>query len=205
MSHAENFISRLPSGAPPHLPADISVAFGIADGFKKKAASIRSDPTLTRIGADAAIERALKAGPLDHLSQLRRGVEESLAKARGQRENLRQRVLGAETYPEGRKQEVRQWLRSLDDNARRRAVLESKDALILEAVVGAPGYLSGLTDDVWQHVTNAAVEAAHGEHLKQIDVLESAFTEASAAMQIATDELRRASGLDANEFGKLAG
>ncbi len=203
MNKSSTFLSRLPKGAPPEAFASIATAWEIHDRAAAQIAAIKGDPNLTSAGKAIAIEKALKGGPLDHLRQLRADVDKRLADAVGQRAVLRERVLGADNFPKALKQEVRQYLRELPAVERIKA-LSSDDALIREAVLGAPHYLSGVPADVWNHAADAAVEAAHGEHLKQIDVLETAFSETQAALQVALDDIRRASDLPPDEFGKLA-
>lgn len=199
----ETFLSRLPKGAPQEAFASIATAWEIHDRAAAQIGAIRNDPNLTSAGKAIAIEKALKGGPIDHLRQLRADVDKRLADAVGQRTVLRERVLGADNFPKALKQEVRQWLRELSAVERMKA-LQSDDALIREAVLGAPHYLSGVPKDIWNHATDAAVEAVHGEHLKQIDTLETAFTETQAALQVALDDIRRASDLPPKEFEKIA-
>ncbi|HEY8126221.1 MAG TPA: hypothetical protein VIF88_12485 [Methylocystis sp.] len=197
------FIGRLPKGAPQEAFASIAAGWEIHDKTAAQIAAIKSDPNLTSAGKAIAIEKALKAGPLDHLRQLRADVDKRLSDAVSQRGVLRERVLGADNFSKALKQEVRQYLRELQP-VERMKVLNSDDALIREAVLGAPHYLSGVPKDVWGHAADAAVEAVHGEHLKQIDVLETAFSETQAALQVALDDIRRASDLPPNEFEKIA-
>lgn len=199
----ETFLARLPKGAPQEAFAHIATAWEIHDRAAAQIAVIRADPTLTSAGKAIAVEKLLASGILAHLRQVRADVDKRLSDAVGQRSVLRERVLGADNFPKALKQEVRQWLRELPAVERIKA-LSSDGALIREAVLGAPHYLSGVPQDVWNHAANAAVEAVHGEHLKQIDVLETAFSEAQAALQVALDDIRRASDLPPDEFGKLA-
>ncbi|WP_144259580.1 hypothetical protein [Methylocystis sp. ATCC 49242] len=201
---AEMFIGRLPAGHPVDLADLIPSAFGVVDGFREKARAIRADPTLSKIGADAAVEKALKSGPVAHLSQMKASVDKRLADAVKQRGVLRDRVLKAENFPEARKTEVRTWLRSLPEIERLKLVSSTNDPLISEAVLGAPHYLSGLPQDVWSRAADAAVEAAYSEPLAQIAMLERSYSEARAALQVAADDLRRESGFDTKDFEKLA-
>lgn len=203
MNKSSTFLSRLPKGAPQEAFASIATAWEIHDKTAAQIAAIKNDQNLTSAGKEIAIEKALKAGPLDHLRQIRADVDKRLSDATGQRAVLRERVLGAENFPKALKQEVRQYLRELPA-AERMKRLNSDDALIREAVLGAPHYLSGVPAGVWNHAANAAVEAVHGEHLKQIDTLETAFSETRAALQVALDDIRRASDLPPNEFEKIA-
>jgi hypothetical protein len=140
---------------------------------------------------------------LGHLAKIRSDVAKRLSDLTAQRGVLRQRVLGGDNFPKELKSEVREYLRELDPVARMKAV-NSDDPLIREAALGAPHYLSGLPQDIWEHAAAAAVEAVHGEHLEQIDVLETAYREAQAAVQVAMDDIRRAAEIDAREFEKLA-
>lgn len=199
----ETFLSRLPSGSPPHVASDIAIAFQIVDRFGNKVVEIHNDRALTLAGKAIAIEKALTSGPLGHLAQLRENVEKRLADATGQRKVLRERVLNSDTFPEARKFEVRLWLRELP-NAERMSAVSADDPLIRESVLSAPFYLSGVPEALWNAAADKAVEAVHGEHLRQIDVLETAYSEARAAMRVAHDDLRRESGIDEHEFAKIA-
>ncbi|MGJ0505677.1 MAG: hypothetical protein ACR652_00800 [Methylocystis sp.] len=190
-------------GAPQEAFGHIAQAFEISERAAAEIATIRKDATLTRAGQSIAIERALKAGPIGHLKQLRSDVDKRLSDATGQRSVLRDRVTGADNFPKSLKQEVRQYLRELEPKERMK-MIQTDDPLIREAVVSAPHFLSGLPQDVWEHAVTAAVEAVHGEHLKAIDALEAAYSEAQAALQVASDDIQRAAEIDAGEFAKLA-
>jgi hypothetical protein len=74
---AKLYIDRLGGGGTPELARDIETAFRIVEGFKAKAAKIKSDTSRTAAGHGIEIGRVFSGGYLDHLRQLpwRRGAE----------------------------------------------------------------------------------------------------------------------------------
>ncbi|MGE3266867.1 hypothetical protein [Methylocystis sp.] len=194
MSNADNFVTRLPKGAPEHLRLDIPTAFGCQTTAIEIISAVRSNSRLSRERQDIEIGAKLTAGPLAHLAQLRKRAEEGRASAMNQRKVLRDRVLNSDALPETRKQEVRQWFRGLP-TPEKMEWLRSGDEQILEAVLGARYYLTGLPKEVWDATVDSAVTARFGDALNQIGVLEKSYDEAIAAMQVVENAIVRESSI----------
>lgn len=198
----ETFLERIPAGAPAIAEEHIKTSWAIYDRVATQIAAIRADRDLTLIGQLTKIERELK-NPLEQLRQIRADIEKRRSDATGQRRVLRERVTSSDVYSETRLQEVRTWLRSLDQQSRMKA-MQSKDDLIEQSVIGAPHYLSSTPKDLHEAMIETAVEARFPGAMAQIEVLEKAFDAAGASAQLALDDIRRASDLPPDEFGKLA-
>jgi hypothetical protein len=203
MNKAKTFLDRLPADAPPVAAEHITTAWSIFDSVSSKIATIKSDVTLTAAGKAIAIEKLLTAGPLDHLSQIRADIEKYRAVNHDQRKVLRERVMKSDAFTESRLLEVRSWLRGLSREERLEA-MKLKDEVIVQAIIGAEWFLSNTPPELWERTVNATVEAKFPGAMAQIEMVERAYENAAASAQLALDDVRRTSGLPADEFGKLA-
>lgn len=204
MSTADAFIARLPATAGEDPRRDIRTAFGIAENFKTKVASIRADRRFSDEGRRGEIINALRAGPLEHLGQLRAQPDAELARLRAERESFAARGPDkGDLFREMQRQEVRAALRQMPESARQKLALETTDPLMREAIMFAPAAMSGLGEDIKSAVTRAAVEATHGARLSAIANEEELHEQVATAMQVADDEMRRASGLDEAAYQEI--
>jgi hypothetical protein len=199
----DQFITRLPKGAPTIAFDHIGNAFQLAQKAAAQISAIRADTNLSRAGQAVAIEKALTGGLLGHLQQIRADVDKRLSDAVGQRAVLRDRTMKAQNFDALQKSEARQMLSRMPADERRKMAL-SGDPLLTEAIMNAPAYLSGLDDEVYSRIATQAVEESFGQHLKEIDVLEQTFETARAAVQTATDDVRRSTEFEPAEFARLA-
>jgi hypothetical protein len=190
MNNAEQFVSRLPAGAPDHLAGDIRLAFKTIDTAREVIAEVRKDAHLNRTGQNVKIAQRLADGVFAHLAQLRKGVEKGLSDATGRRVKLRESVTKADAFSQALKAETRAWFRGLP-LARKVEMIKSGDPLIVEAIATAPAYLSELTTELWENVIETAIEARFGDAMAQVDLLERAYAEADAAMQVVENAIAR--------------
>jgi hypothetical protein len=103
-----------------------------------------------------------------------------------------------------RAQEIRGYLRSLDNTERLHLLNQTRDADILSAVANAPALLSGVRDDFRAAILERNIREEHGGRLDILDEMEAAVGEVEGAIKVATDDLRRLSGLDETEFSEIA-
>jgi hypothetical protein len=199
----EQYLARLPTKAPARVAEDITAAYRIATAFSAKAASVKADAGLSAIGKAAALEKVLKGGPLDHLKQLRAHAAGEIMGLQAQRRVLRERALKDDSFDAALLGETRSYLRGLS-HADRLKMIKGDDPLIKAAVITAPAFLSGLPDDLWNHISDAVTQERFGEALAEIDVLERSYQEAHSAISLQTDNVRRESGLAPDEFARFA-
>jgi hypothetical protein len=193
------FLKRIPHGA----PSRIATAFAIVATAREKIAAIRADAKLTRDGQNAAIAAALAKGPLPHMRQLKSGVERDLGGIQTERDGMRRRVTEANEYTEGQKAEMRVWLRSQTEQQRIELVHTTKDNRIIESITTAPHYLSGLNEEFWNALTGRIIDDRNDTRLAELVVMEESFSGASAAIKVATADMKRESGLGETEFETL--
>jgi hypothetical protein len=150
------FLRRIPAGMT-GLHADVTTAFAIADRVAERAATIRSDSKLSPAGKAAALAEALDAGPRAHLKQLSEKTKAAIENIKARRAGLAPQKPRDETpVGEMRRQELRAYLRGLDQAERHRVAL-SGDPEVEEAILFGPAALSGLSPEVHSRVRDLHV------------------------------------------------
>jgi hypothetical protein len=72
-----------------------------------------------------------------------------------------------------------------------------------EAVLNAPGALSGLPEDQFSKVREAYIAAKFGPEIVEIELLDEDLSTVRAAHDLAMNELRANAGLSEREFAKM--
>src|SRR5262249_44560204 len=107
-----------------------------------------------------------------------------------------------------RRQEIRTFLRHLDDDKREAWFRDGGDTIaaeVEEAVVEMPPELSGVAKSRHGLLTQDAWRAQHGPELAEIADLENAVEAAESAVEAARDEVRKECGVaDIAKFNELA-
>jgi hypothetical protein len=201
----KNFLKRVPPNAPPAVAKNVETALKLADRFQEKAGEVRSDAKLSAQGKREQLLVMASGGFAGHWGQLQREADRALAGIAGEIAGLRKRArdsLGE--FAAGLQREVRDYLRSLNESDRRHLVLETEEPLLLASVLNAPSFLSGINAEVFGHVEQRVVENAFGVRLKELEVDHAAWENASAACEIAANEIAREAEITAEGFKKLA-
>lgn len=201
----KNFLKRIPPSAPPAVARNVETAFRLADRFKQKAIEVRSDEKRSVQGKREQLLVMASGGFAGHWGQLQREADRALTGIAGEIGGLRKRArdsLGE--FASGLQREVRDYLRSLNDNDRQRLVIETQDPLVLSSILAAPAFLSGLNAEIYDHVEARVVENAFGARLKELEIEHAAWENASAACQVAANEISNEAGITAEGFKKLA-
>jgi hypothetical protein len=202
ISHLDvrQFTGRLPQGAPAHYRENIEVVFGLAANFLQKAREVQDDPALTDVGRGEAL-RKLWAGnghykPALHLGQIKQSIAKEFGAIDAQRSALYPKPPDrADLFGEMQRAEVRKWLRGLPDADRMRAVLETKDTLLRDAVIHAPAELSGIRADFKQTVIEKIVQEKHGSQLAKLNSLADGLENVQAAITVAEMQIAKLPGL----------
>jgi DNA mismatch repair ATPase MutS len=97
-------------------------------------------------------------------------------------------------FAEMQRQEIRTWLRSLPDAERTRAALQA-DEQVASAILNAPPALSGINLEIHAHVAEKELERKFGPQLREIEEREEWVGKVNAAIEVATMQFRRESGL----------
>jgi hypothetical protein len=103
-----------------------------------------------------------------------------------------------DTVGEMRRAELRAFGRSLQISERLQFALENP-----EAVLDAPGALSGLPADQFEKVLQTYIAGKFGPEIAEIDTLDEDLSTVKAAHDLAMAELRSNAGISDREFSKM--
>lgn len=102
--------------------------------------------------------------------------------------------------------EIRAYLKNLDKNERMgflNSALEKKDEITLKSILGAPSYLSGLTDAEHDHFLKLYQEKVSPEIFAQISLITEALKKLKIAHKVIHKEFEEAIGASRHEVAKL--
>ncbi len=207
--NAKTFIDRVASSGATNakaLAADVETAFRIGPAFEPKARTIRANGHLTTAGHNIEVVAALKSGPVGHLAQIRGSIAAQLDAVKAKRAaamapptmTTEQR---GDLVGEMQRAEVRAWLRGMEPVERIRAVLESNDPSVRDAVLLAPPALSGLNAEHHATIVQKAAQERYGAALKAWEREEDALESAAAAVEVAELDLLRVAGVERRDLG----
>jgi hypothetical protein len=112
-----------------------------------------------------------------------------LAKARQEVETRRAAMAPPKADPADaagavRRQEIRTFMRGLDDKGRDAFLKKSKgDAEVVQAIIEQPAALSGVRDSLRDLILNEAMEAAYSPQIAELQMLEEAIEVAASAIE----------------------
>jgi hypothetical protein len=202
----DEFMSRLSASAPAGFRADIDSASAIVDQFGERVATIRNDKNLTNVGREQAMRNDVRLrGLLDHFRQMQNNVKKAKDHLAAQRAAL---VLPGpdktDIFRELQRREMRDSLARMPVNERMRMALESKNPLVVEAVLHAPDpSLLGFPAAVHADFVKKQLQAAHGPRLQELAVLDKDVANYDSAIQVAGLDLRSAAAIDRTRFDQL--
>jgi hypothetical protein len=160
-------------------------SFDAIDTLDARKAEIAANPELTDIGRQKQIKEAIFR---DTVPAMHRGRIE-LAKARQEVEKRRAALAPPKADPADaaaavRRQEIRTYLRGLDDKAREAFVRKSKaDAEITMAIIEQPAALSGVRDTLRDLILNEAMESKYAPQIAELHLIEEAIEVAASAIE----------------------
>jgi hypothetical protein len=169
---------------------------------------IRENPELTPLGRRARFAEYIRESGAIAYGETR----EALRLARDRITELRGKMRGSavdKTDLAGAllRQEIRGWLRSLDD-AKRTAIVRSMEPIdpdIALAIAESPAVLSGVTPEQKQSLLDASIAANHPREAHQIDDLERAVEAVESHVRYATKKFERLAEISESELGELVG
>jgi hypothetical protein len=200
---AEQLVSRLSPRLGANVHDEVRLAFGIASTVRESVARIVADKRYSQDGHRDQIKQMLGKGPLAHLDQIRTKMKKPIEALQAERAKFVIEADRTDTFAEMQRQEARAWLRSLPEVERVRAVMESKDAVIREAVALAPAQLSGINADIKQSVFDGLVTERYGEKLANNTHLLEAYEAALIAVEEAGHDIRREANLSDRDFAEV--
>jgi hypothetical protein len=188
------FLKRLPSTAKEER-ALVEAAFGLRGTVAEKAAAIRGDQRLSEAGKAADIRAMALGNPREHLRQIRSRAAAMRADAQNARLAMQPKAPDRNDLAgEARRREMRDYLRSLPAEQRLRVAMESAE--MTEAVIDAPHpALSGLSAEHLDLVRDGHMEKTFGPQLREIEQREKVIEVVNSAIEVATSQFRKETGL----------
>jgi hypothetical protein len=141
-----------------------------------------------------------KGAPLEHLRQIRRRVANMAADTQNLRLALAPKAPDrSDLFGELQRREVRDHLRTLPDGQRLRLAME--DPAVTEAVLNANPVLSGLSAEQLDLVRDGHIERHFAPQLRGIEAREEVLETVNAAIEIATSQFMKETGVNDEEIG----
>ncbi|NVN88596.1 MAG: hypothetical protein HXX15_21160 [Rhodopseudomonas sp.] len=168
-------------------------ALDAVDAIDSAKARINADPELTDAGKAKQIKLVVLG---ETVPAIARGRIE-LAKARREVETRRTALVPPKADPADaagavRRQELRAFLRGLDDKARA-AFLKSNsgDQEVTTAIIEQPAALSGIRDSLRDQMLNDAMQSKYADQIEAIQELEEAIEVAASAIDSGREEAHK--------------
>lgn len=176
-------------------------ALSFIEAPKLKHAALVKTGNLSARGLGEALRHDLGKDVVPELRRMRRDINARQEALKEERAGLaKPKVDASDLAAAMRRQELRTYFRGLESAERMKILLECPEANSLVAVLEMPPALSGLTAEMRTHAEQAFVEANHGPTLKAMDDRQEALDQVSAAVDVATMEVRNYVGLEGQTF-----
>ncbi|MEW6630320.1 MAG: hypothetical protein AB1440_05580 [Pseudomonadota bacterium] len=181
-----------------------AACLAVADRFRARADAIKGDPSFTQIGRDKALQDEATKNFLPGLKAASQPIARALAEANQARAAIslpapdKSDIAGALE-----RQEIRAFVRAMEHGDRISLLFGTVDERIVDAVLSAPGALSGLSDELFGKIRDLVVERRHGDQVAKIREAEETAEAAQAALQVAQNDIKAATGLSDAAFEQL--
>jgi hypothetical protein len=201
----DEFLKRLPAAAAEER-ALIEQLFGISGTVREKAAAIRGDGRLSETGKADDVRAMAKGAPLAHLKQIKARAAAMAADVANARKAFAPPAPDrSDLFAETQRRELRDHLWKLPAEQRLRAAMD--DPAKAEAVLLANPSLSGLTThgedgapSQYDLVRDQYLQSKFGEQIRAVERREAVVEVISAAVEVASSQFRRESGLNEEEI-----
>jgi hypothetical protein len=205
----QTLLDRLPKDHPlaPSMRAAMISAAAASEGFAGHKIALSADRRMTPLGQRQALKDALTQNHGKQWARANASVLKERKKITARRDALVIKAVDKTDIAGAlERQEIRQWVRSLDLGVRQSVALATKDRRILEALVTAPPELSGIAGPkAAAEIENRYLELTYGDELASIEAADAVVAEAEASMHIQRNELRSTLdvGMHAHDFDAL--
>jgi hypothetical protein len=202
---AEQLLSRIPNHASAAALKVAAVAcLDVADRFGQRVTSIKADPSFTQLGRDKALKDEAVKNCLPGLKAASGPIAKALADARKARAAISLPAPDPSNIAAAlERQEIRAMVRVMKPAERMSFLTGTVDERVADAVLSAPGVLSGLSDDQFGQIRDLVVDRRHGDQIAQIREAEEVAEAAEAAMLVAQNDIKAITGLDDRAFEQL--
>lgn len=163
-----------------------------------KKAELEKPGRLSASGVSEELRKELSKGIVPELRRTYRILDDRQRAIKQERALLAKPKMEASEAP--MRQEIRAYLRALEQGERMQALTNNPDPIILAAALEGPAALSGLNEQTRGHVVKAYLETNHAATLARLDDREEAYAVVRAAVDIAVMEMRANVGLEHHAF-----
>jgi hypothetical protein len=188
----------------PHK-AELKRALEASEKFSDRAAAIKSNKDLSDAGRAKETKAQLRAALRD-IRDAASPVTEMKAKLAAIQEGIKRPsfdktdIAGALA-----RQEIRAAIRAMPLGDRAALLTgDGADPRYVDAVLEQPPLLSGTPPELFEKILSQRLESVFSAEIAQGEDLDNQIAEAEAALQIARQDVQRASGLAEHEFNHLA-
>jgi hypothetical protein len=206
----QTLIDRLPKDHPlaPSMRDAMIAALAASEQFSGHKVALASDGRMTQRGQQEALKEALTNTHGKAWARAKAPVTKSRAEIKARRAALVIKSVDPANFAAAvERQEIRSWVRQLDQGVRGSVVLATRDKRILEAVVSAPPELSGFAGDaaLAGQIEDRYFEVVYPGEVAAIEAMDAVVAEAEAAVGIAYNDLRItfAPGMHTHDFDEL--
>ncbi|TGP55774.1 hypothetical protein EN868_11670 [Mesorhizobium sp. M2D.F.Ca.ET.225.01.1.1] len=173
----------------------------VADRFNARATAIKTDPSFTEIGRQKTLKDDAAKNYLPGLKAAYAPIARALADAKSRRAALAIPAPDPTNIAAAlERQEIRAMVRGMSPNERFAFVTGTADERIADAILSAPGCLSGLMDVQFGQLRDLVVDRRFGGQIAEIREAEETAEAAQAAMLVARNDIKAAIGLDGKAF-----
>jgi hypothetical protein len=196
ISHrTQTLLDRVPKNHPLSAAMRDAMIAALAAGeqFAGHKIALSSDGRMTQRGQQEALKEALTNTHGKAWARAKAPVTKARAEIKARRTALTVKPVDPANFAAAvERQEIRSWVRQLDQGVRGSVVLATKDKRILEAVVSAPPELSGFGGDaaLAGQIEDRYFEVVCPGEVGAIEAMDAVVAEAEAAMGVAYNDLR---------------
>jgi hypothetical protein len=173
-------------------------ALAAGEAFADHKNTLARDGRMTPLGQQQALRDALTNTFGKAWAKAKAPIAKARAEIKAKRDALTIKPVDpANVAAALERQEIRQWVRSLDIGVRQSIVLASKDRRILEALLSAPPELSGIANPkAASEIEDRYIELTYPSELASIEAMDSVVAEAEMALHVARNEMRAVIDVD---------
>jgi hypothetical protein len=204
----QTLIDRLPEDHPlaPSMRDAMIAALAASEQFSGHKVALAADRRMTPLGQSQALKDALTQNHGKQWARAKAPVAKARAEVKARRAALVIKAVDPTNFAAAvERQEIRSWVRQLDQGVRGSVVLATKDKRILEAVVSAPPELSGFAGDaaLAGQIEDRYFEVVYPGEVAAIEAMDAVVAEAEAVVGIAYNDLRSTIDLHPHDFAEV--
>jgi hypothetical protein len=202
----KTLIDRLPKHPlSPSMRSAMIDALAAGEAFADHKNTLARDGRMTPLGQQQALRDSLTTTFGKQWAKAKAPVVKARAEIKAKRDALVVKAVDPANLAAAlERQEIRQWVRSLDIGVRQHVVLGTQDRRILEAMLTAPPELSNIANPkAAAEIESRYFELTFPSELAAIEAMDAVVSEAEASLAIARNEMRSLVDLHPHDFDEL--